>query len=854
MSVPFFDWSDDLDDAVGSICHDFADRESESEALAASAEFVAGALRGVRALDAYRHVLTFYGGGGTGKTTLSHRLESWLRGELVDDHWGAAPDVGRVVTVRWDVNDSHGDVDIVSLLLAFRSRLPSIPGGWRAFDLALLSYFQAARPGESLELAAGNKADSNLLGGIFDAIASDVGYVLDFGTGIAGHAIKTAVSLARDKLTQAQVRQYPRLPEIVDRCARDVSPTSPSPRIAAEVLRLATLQLSTIPDPSQRPLVVVFLDHFEKLQTDERRRDGEIAVNCLAAALPHSLIVITGRNSIDWDDPSRVDLRHAGPRTWPQLATSYQEHNPRQHRLGMLSPKDAASVYRRSALRQGFALSEATIARLCERDGWPLHIDAICTLAANLSGGRGGEVAAEELDRPLEDVVRRLLENLSDNQARAFHAACLLPYFDIMLAAVVAGVPQGDVAGMIRRALIEPTGDPRWPFRVHDTIREIIRRAPDGVRGGWTDQDWESAAHRGLTEAQRRQEEARGVDDDAGRVQAAALGITIAAQNGVWQEWLAEGAPAEAVASKVPASSVHPDADACVRAIHARVMPRGIESLRVLRAVFEGGTSYARHAGLWRAYKLRAWGHRDAAVRQLEAVVRSYPEWRIPIGQIGITLNEGRRFVDALAYAETVSDVSAGYIRGNQRLLCGDLSHADVRPWAERIAAVTSLRFRVELLSTETVWCMRTGLPMPVSEVEARYRRAVDIGHLGGQQNCLGVLARLHLASAAAFDDHMRELLTLVDTKNRPPVQAVEAQALRAMLTGDASDAHRARELAGDRVRRSASWIPAECYLEALGVPLDPVPAQWTEPYDDIRARWLVIGQGIIDRAVRLTR
>ena len=38
---------------------------------------------------------------------------------------------------------------------------------------------------------------------------------------------------------------------------------------------------------------------------------------------------------------------------------------------------------------------------------------------------------------------------------------------------------------------------------------------------------------------------------------------------------------------------------------------------------------------------------------------------------------------------------------------------------------------------------------------------------------------------------------------------------------------------------RTRSWIPVECFLDAAGLPLRPVPTQWFEPYDVVRRRWV---------------
>ncbi len=776
------------DESSGRNCLEFADREPQSEALAASVKFMSEVLRDERDISAFSHVLVFHGGSGMGKTALSHRLQDWLRGALTDDVWGPPPSVPNVVTARWDLTESQGDLEIMPLLLSFSAALPSIPGGWKYFNMALLSYFRAVRPGENLDLSSKSDTERTIVSGIFDAVVDDFGYALDLGVGIAAHTIKSLVAFAREKLTQRQMSRYHTLGEIIDRCSTDVTQASPSPEVAAAVLEIANQQLDEIQDPEKRPLVVIFIDHFEKLQTNDRRV-GEATINRLIGALPQCLFVIAGRNHLDWAEPARIALKFRGPDEWPHLVAGFAGENPRQHRLEMLGEQDTEWLFRRRAIRQGFHLSDATVQRLVKRTGgWPVHIDAICTLASGITQGTGAEVSGKELDRPLEDIVRRVLENLTENQARAFHGACLLPFFDVPLAAAVANVPQGDVRSMIARAMLEPNPDHQWQWRVHDAIREIIRHAPATITGGWTKSDWKHAAHRGLAYVRRQFEDADAAGDYLRVIALAGLAITIAAEHDVWEEWLSSDAPkrapAEALAPLVPTSSSHPETDALVRYLHARVMPRGDEPLQQLRELFDGDSSVARDAGLYRAYKLRAWGRREAAIQQLEEVIERKPGWGIPVGQIGITLNQGRRFQDALEYALTVSEQHATYIRHNQLLALGHLRDRRILPWKSRIAETINVRFRTELEGAYSRWLVRTG-HATYEEVDFYYKRAVNLGHRTAQRSCQYSFACLFLADDEFYAKHFSELMALVDTQGRPCKSAVEVAGSSELRVGE---------------------------------------------------------------------
>lgn len=849
--------SDDDSPGVGAV--EFADREQESEALAASLGFIEEVLRGGRDIDAFHHVLTFYGGSGTGKTSLSSRLQAWLQGDLVNDHWGPPPQIANVHCVRWDLNQSQGEIDVISMLMSLRAALPPIPGKWTFLDMALLSYFQAARPGENLVLRAGNTQHGETLQGAFEALAGDVGHLLDVTTGIASQSVKLLVELARRKYASYQLSRYPRLARLIDDCNAQEASASPSPELAARVLRVADRQISEIADPARRPLLVIFIDHFEKLQRDDRR-NGEIAINHLVAALPQSLFVITGRHRLDWDDPARISLPYHGAKWWPQLVDTATD-NPRQHRLGMLSPHDTELVLRRRGVRQGFALNDEALQRVVKRvGGWPVYISTICTLAAGLSGGTGATVAAEDLDRPLDDVVRRVLENLSEAQARAFHGACLLPYFDDALAAAAAGVAEGDVRSMRARAMIEPSDDPRWPYRVHDAIRGIIRQPGSSVAGGWSSRDWTTAADRAIAFVEQRFSTALEQGDEMAVVATAGLAIRIAAENGTWADWFLpphhpqpgvsrpsaySAAPFEALAPRAPTQAAHPETAALLRFFAARNNRDHEESVRMLTELAEGDTVVARQARLWTAYKERAAGRIEAAVAALQILVERYPNWSIPIGQIGNTLADGRRFVEALEYAEGITGWSQRYVRSNICLNLGLLLDERVIPWEERVAS--NARFRVELLSARRKWEARVGRVIePV--IRESLITAVNAGHPGAQRDCHYAAACLHLADEVLLAEDLRQLEVLDSRALRTSSHLPELLALRSMLTGSEADAQRAFALWQAAPVRNSAWIPVETYLMALGQPVTPDETQWPEPEQDVRDRWLQIGQGILER------
>lgn len=845
--MPFTGNNDQLQPKATNVsCLEFADREDESVAMRSALSFMAEVLRGGRSIDSFHHVLMFYGASGTGKTTLSHRLQQWLDGELpLDDHWGFPPGVPNVVTVRWDLNGSTGDVDTVQLLLQFRDALPG--KDWRALDLALLSYFQAVRPGQSIELSAADAAQASVVGELFKALTEDVANLLDFGTGTASWMIRKAIETVSNQMDAAQRRRFPGLESIVERCNGSVTPSNPSPDVAAAVLQLADQSFMSRPDSGTRPLVVVFIDHFERL-TGDGRRLGEAAINRLVASLPNSLFVVTGRNRLDWDSPSRTELRFAGPRFWPALMEGYEGDGPRQHSLRMLSERDAEEVFRRRERRGGFTLSDADrVALVQHTQGWPVHIDAICTLASSIVV-EGSSPSFDNLAGPLDDVVRRLLENLTEKQARAFHGACLLPYFNVAMVAEVAEVAQGDVEGMIRRATVEPNEDSEWPYRVHDAIRRIVRDAPAHMVGGWTDTDWENAAHRGLGYLRSSLSEAFKAEQGERALQLGALVVVVAAEHGVWEGWLGDElllhTPTAALGPRVPRTSSHPETQALLDYLWARSTPTGEDALQTLIHLGESAREVAKSAALWAGYRHRRLGSYDSAIVQFVGLRERHPDWDVPTRQIGNTLAEGRRFRDAIRYASEVPEESGGYVRSRVALLTGELEPR-WKSWEERLAECTSLTLRTELLSAEQLWLARLGRGN-AEDAADRFVTAVNRGHETGQRVALHALLLLHLDADGEFERYAAGLRRL-GTNAAPSLAA--GLALRAMLRQNKELAVEARALGNSQPFRSAFWIPAECYLDALNMPLDPVPTQWVEPYEEVKSRWLRIADRILDQA-----
>lgn len=456
-----------------SVTDTFADRVPESEALRASVGHQLARLRGELDIvdGVFPNVLVFYGQGGRGKTGMSKRMEQWVTGDLPDPgEWGTWPHRG-IVTVRWDFHDSEGVFPVRDLLLTLRRSLTSVTHRWVAFDLALSAYFESVR---------GSDGDLGLFGAVADDLLRSLQTVAaQLGMGIPSLLTATGVRRIVNEIGLSgrqlpMFEEFDGLGDLLDAISR-IPQGSQGVDVARELLYLLTQEVFYI-TPAERPALVVFVDPFEKIE-----RHGNHALEATIAAfvaqLPYALFVVTGRNRLGWADARRTDLGHAGPAAWPGLANSVSE-DPRQHLLGKLSDDDVRRIYKQARASAGWNLPDEVVNECVSRaDGLPLHIDAVLALLHNLERAQPGRTfAIGDLAGELPQVVTQLLDVLSRDEADAFRAACVLPSFDLDLAAAVAHVSGGAVERAIRYALVEDNGEGSiYPFRVHDEIRRLVK-------------------------------------------------------------------------------------------------------------------------------------------------------------------------------------------------------------------------------------------------------------------------------------------------------------------------------------------------------------------------------------------
>ncbi|MEU8513986.1 tetratricopeptide repeat protein [Kitasatospora sp. NPDC048722] len=481
-----------------------------------------------------RNVLTLYGVGGIGKTTLSHELERRL---LAD---AAAQGQGDVVAVRVDVSED-GAADLEGLLLRLRAGLGQLGSRWPAFDLALASYWARAHPGEALQdfldaSPALRRASRSI--GLGEQIADSVRDVDPAGlgglTGLAHRAALATYRAVRDRVREGRLLADCELfAELIEADA-DYETLSYFPYLLAWDLD----RLPRRGRPARRPTVCVFLDTFEVVNGGADRT-VERMIQCCVYLMPNVLFVITGRNRIDWADTGAGgELDFTGPGSWPNLHFSNDTVEPRQHLVGYLSDSDADSYLSEALTRDGEPAMPAEVRRriIAGGQGLPLYLDlSVSHFAALLA--RGGQPSAADFGGSFTAVATRSIRDLPREERDLVRTAALTDRVGAdLLRAGQPHVSDGSVARFLRRPFLTHDDAYALPYALHAALRHAIREADRTLPDGWSDRDRSEAAARLLAWLGDR------LGPSAERVTVAQVlesGLKLSAEHGVFADWMA---------------------------------------------------------------------------------------------------------------------------------------------------------------------------------------------------------------------------------------------------------------------------------------------------------------------------
>ncbi len=682
------------------------------------------------------------------------------------------------------------------------------------------------------------------------------------GLAVTGGASAGIVGLSRHLWTRFKaesavgrtVRQFPGLDQLVADAEVLTTDRESIAELAGRLVFMLNREIESM-DVASRPTVVVFVDHMERLQTAGDRHLGEAVLNRLVSRSPWLLFVVTGRNSLGWHRVS--DLPASGPRQWPLLSTEEPPlDEPRQHALGFLSPTDARDFLAGSFDRIGILADHGVVDELAAAtDGWPLHLQTIVVLAKERQADNR-PLTLNDLEGSLPSLVERLMSDLPSDVSEAFRAACLLPYFDVALVAAAGAVPVGAVERLLRRQLHRPNGGSVYPYRIHDTLRALVRNAGSQAAGGWSDSDWRRQAERALSEAERRFDESIGLKDDRAAIDSLALGLNVATEHNLFASWLVDAIRSsptiQGLAPRLAASlqsNAPSDLVDVVDFLALRARPRGDDVTSGLLRIWRRSTAISYSAGLWRAYDLRGQGRVDEALQQLQDMIDD-PDDRVAIyrNQYVTTLRLGRRFREALDLTQFLTPAQQLAQHDALQRAHGHF-HASAKAFETRARAAKSRRFEIELLG-DLLAIRHRETGVSVEDVDALYSTAVEVGHLSTQAVCLGLRAEVNLFDDFVVEESLAELEDLSRRRGRTFRAVPHVLAMRSLALGDPALANEAHQRATEEQFRSASWIPTEILLERLGHPLGSTSAQWLEPYDEVRDRWEAVFVRIVERAM----
>lgn len=861
-----------------SLSQFFTDRQDESAAFAESVASRDLALdNGAIDNKAFDNVLPYYGFGGLGKTQLSVGLQAWIDpsidASVPPQHWGPSPRVDRpVVTARWDLNDSKGHVDPVKLMLSVRDALHANRGKllpvetWRAFDLAFGTYADKMRSGQPLDNSHGRSDYVKELPSMAAEVALELGVAIGAGFGAQSirEIARRVVGARRDRKTLAR---FNGLAELLDDCL-SVDPGSTNTDLAGDIFYLLTQAIDQLP-ASTRPLVIVFVDHVERVQGEGDARAGERVLNQLIAALPHALFVATGRESLDWYKAERTSLEFAGASVWPCLRPDREDGNPRPHLLGTLSEEDAKDWIERQVSEEVLPFEVGLVNDLVRVTGrWPVHIDAVFALARQKVKDGATRLTRAELGGSFDDVVRRLLESLPGDERSALQAAALLPYFDIELAHAVAGngVTRGAIQRLTQRTVVLNNPGSAFPFRVHDELRRAVRAAGPNVTNGWSAEDWYEKAQQAVAHAVSSAKYARDAKDDEANIALVGLAITIAAEYSVSVDDIHErhvdalvqarrDCPSHPrLISVIPTSDRvhHQQTRALVELIEAIVLPVSDESVHALERVAAIESPSRNDALLGRAYRLRNLNRYQEAAEQLiwlrdfadDRRLRSRE--RVYARQVGVTYSMARRFVDSQTALDQMDD---GQAEVNLQLDLAAHGHIEddlVDSYRRRINKANP-RYGLEIGGALFRVLGRRGDLVRTETVEF-LQRAESLAHGAAQRAALVGLA-LHDLSAGATSFHEGTRGALEHAR----FQASLGEILTFKALRDGADERFLRwyESAARLDFRGRGWIPVEMLLDHIGYPLPTMETQWLEPYETVRARWIGHYKRLLNRGQR---
>lgn len=853
----------------------FTNRSDETAAFNRSLEELHASLDAVEIspvadrVQGRRNVLTFYGVGGIGKTTLSHELE---RRFLSDAEAEGRSDV---VSVRVDLSED-GSHDVETLLLRLRAGLGRLGSRWPAFDLALASYWARAHPGESLQEFLDSSPmvrRASRSAGLSEQISQNIGSLVPEVGGLTGLAQRVAV------LTYRAIRDRVRAGHLLADCElfAELVEADADYETLSFFPYLLAWDLDRQARRGARPRVCVFLDTFEFVDGRADRTAERFLQRCVYL-MPNVLFVLTGRNRVTWaDGAARGELDFTGPECWPNLHYDNSSSEPRQHLVGYLSESDADSYLREALTRDGEPVMSSEVREriVSGGQGLPLYLDLSVSHYAELLA-RGREPEVRNFGGSFTAVATRSIRDLPREERDLVRTAALIDRFDAeLLRAGQPSLPDGTIARFLRRPFLTHDDAYDLPYSLHLALRTAIQEADRGLPDGWSDRDRTDVAARLL---RRLGDRLGGSAGRAATAQAFESGLGLAGSYGVFDDWLARAAQRLVEAGQWTRIGTGLGAGAAgvpgYRAIRAAV--QGVQLRRTGHAdqaieILDGAEAGVASAGLTAqlvrlhlAHALRNHGDYSRAAEIYRGLLSGEFESAARYWLADYDYLNGR-FADSLAALEQRPGRDAAD-EGERLRLVGHIWRVNARldeatgAYTEAIALARTeglVAAEAKALANLAQTACWAGAVDAVAEAAASARDLLDL--VPNPVELVKVRSAESVAHAMAGDRpaavealaHTRELADGIGYRGGHNLADVAA-ILLSMLDDDVDEARRLRAALDDRTRMSGGntyWVPVvTTWIEGASAAAGWGPAiDWVDGPTSALARWA----GIFERARR---
>ncbi|MEM9998488.1 MAG: tetratricopeptide repeat protein [Bacteroidota bacterium] len=394
-----------------------------------------------------RHsVLMFYGVGGIGKSALIRELRRRLREERPADRPSA-------VHARVDFTDPESRLPTTALVRA-RSDLHRQGVPFLSFDIAFAHYWSLAYPHLPL-----SKSELRFL-----EEGEMLADLVDAARDIPGLGLISKIPRALGKTRKAfQTYWHKRGQEEL----RRIAALDDADKVVdwLYVFWAADVKAWLAEEPGRR--AVLFLDTLEALGASDgggvRGAAPDDWVREWAGHLDGVLVTIAGRQKLRWLDRDT---------SWGAMIE--------QHLVGSLAPEDAEYFLRTSGVVEPDV--RATI--IAQSEGVPLYLDLAVDTYEAIRRAEDRPPRPDEFDANLDQLLRRFLHYLTDEQEAALYKLSVCSTFDLtryrdLMQTFGTGYP-ATVDGLKRLRAFSFVEKPEPDrYALHDLVRKALEHADD---------------------------------------------------------------------------------------------------------------------------------------------------------------------------------------------------------------------------------------------------------------------------------------------------------------------------------------------------------------------------------------